>query len=314
MCVQNQILLCDMDPDCDIDPLIPLLSAACLSCLVAHEGGDGPPPIEPCLSDGVVYEGPGGCNPDTAVCVESDLALMQGADFESLTPGCQCCFMSVGDDPDADPFVLCLAPLFPQVDFCADPGNAQSNPNATIYECRHACENWDAPMEELEAAGCFNDEHADQICVTEGVYAPGEMQPWGDPCCSWCEDWDGDGEPDYQGCCEGMRADGEMGCEDRRCEWMCNGVSCFEHGEDQATCDDNGGRWAADHSCEEQIAMQGMHQIRFEAEGMGADFAASIWLGENGDMCCTGYEPAGPGSCDDDIDSYVSISIACVSL
>eukprot|EP01043_Picozoa_sp_COSAG02_P067831 COSAG02_NODE_11045_length_1805_cov_11.577960_2_plen_284_part_00 len=58
MCVQNQILLCDMDPDCDIDPLIPLLSAACLSCLVAHEGGDGPPPIEPCLSDGVVYEGP----------------------------------------------------------------------------------------------------------------------------------------------------------------------------------------------------------------------------------------------------------------
>eukprot|EP01043_Picozoa_sp_COSAG02_P103373 COSAG02_NODE_39382_length_417_cov_36.185535_1_plen_94_part_01 len=94
MCVQNQILLCDMDPDCDIDPLIPLLSAACLSCLVAHEGGDGPPPIEPCLSDGVVYEGPGGCNPDTAVCVESDLALMQGADFESLTPGCQCCFMS----------------------------------------------------------------------------------------------------------------------------------------------------------------------------------------------------------------------------
>eukprot|EP01043_Picozoa_sp_COSAG02_P064252 COSAG02_NODE_9335_length_2251_cov_5.381041_2_plen_136_part_01 len=45
--------------------------------------------------------GMGSCNPDTAVCAESDLALMQGADFESLTPGCQCCFMSVGDDPAA---------------------------------------------------------------------------------------------------------------------------------------------------------------------------------------------------------------------
>ena len=177
MCVQNQILLCDMDPECDEDRLIPLLSGACLTCLVAHVGGDGLPPLEPCLSDGVVYEAPTvpasePCDPGTAVCVESDLALMggHGADFESLTPACHCCFMSVQDDPAADPFALCLAPLVPQVDFCADPGNAQSNPNGTIYECRHACENWDVPEEELAAAGCYNDEHEDQICVTAVSY------------------------------------------------------------------------------------------------------------------------------------------------
>eukprot|EP01043_Picozoa_sp_COSAG02_P067830 COSAG02_NODE_11045_length_1805_cov_11.577960_1_plen_106_part_10 len=105
-----------------------------------------------------------------------------------------------------------------------------------------------------------------------------------------------------------------MGCEDRRCEWMCNGVSCFEHGEDQATCEDNGGSWAADHSCEEQIAMQGMYQIAFEAEGMGADFAAVIWLGEFGEECCRGYELNGTGSCDNDIDNWVNVSIACVAL
>ena len=55
MCVQNQILLCDMDPECDVDPLIPLLSGACLGCLVAHDGGDGPPPIEPCF-DSCAYD------------------------------------------------------------------------------------------------------------------------------------------------------------------------------------------------------------------------------------------------------------------
>ncbi len=273
-----------------------------------HDPGMWGPSAEP-------YDpGTGGCNPDTAVCVESDLAIMQGADIESLTPGCQCCFMSHGDDLSVDPFVPCLAHLFPQADFCADPGNAQSNPDAMTYECRHVCENWDAPEEELEAAGCYNDEHEDEICVTERVYAPGEMQPWGEACCSWCEDWDGDGDPDYQGCCEGMRADGEMGCEDRGCEWMCNGASCFEHGEDQATCEDNDGTWVVGSSCADQIAMQGVWQMTLEQEGMGADVAAIFWLGENGDVCCTGYEPAGSGSCDDDIDSFVSVSIACVAL
>ena len=150
-----------------------MLSAACLGCLVSNEGdNDGPPPIEPCLSDGVVYEGPPEPSCD---CVESDLALMDGGDFEAMTPGCQCCFFSVQDDQTSDPFILCLAPLLPQPDFCADPGNAQSNPDGMLYECRHACENKDAPMDVLEAAGCFNAEHEDQICVTEGVYAPGEM-------------------------------------------------------------------------------------------------------------------------------------------
>ena len=69
-----------------------------------------------------------------------------------------------------------------------------------------------------------------------------------------------------------------------------------------------------DRSCEVEIAMQGMFQMQFEEMGMSADMAASIWLGQSGDTCCTGYEPAGPGSCDDDIDSYVSVSTACVPL
>ena len=169
-----------------------------------------------------------------------------------------------------DPFVYCLAPLLAQqVDFCADPGNATSNPDAAMYECRHACENWDAPWEELEAAGCFNDQHEDQLCVTEGVYAPGEMQPWGEPCCSSCEDWDGDGSPDYEGCCEGMRSDGEMGCEDRRCAWMCNGMDCFGH-EDQSTCEDNSGIWTAVHSCDEAIAEQGLIAMHFAEDEMSA--------------------------------------------
>ena len=60
--------------------------------------------------------------------------------------------------------------------------------------------------------------------------------------------------------------------------------------------------------------MQGMLAMRFDDMGMSPDFAASVWLGESGDVCCTGYEPAGPGSCDDDIDSYVSVSTACVAL
>ena len=256
------------------------------------------------------------CNPDTAVCVESDLFLIQqGADFESLTPGCQCCFMSIQDDLSADPFVLCLEPLFPQVDFCADPGNAQSNPDAVPGHCLHLCENYNALWEEVEAAGCFNDQHEDYICVTEGVFAPGEMQPWGETCCSWCGDSDGDGNPDYQGCCEGMRADGEMGCEDTRCEWLCNGINCFEHGEDQATCEGIGGTWETlGTSCEEQIAGQGMYQMMYERSGMGVDLAAIFWLADYGDVCCTGYEPAGPGSCDDDIDNYVSVSIVCFAL
>jgi hypothetical protein len=260
--------------------------------------------------------GMGGCNPDTAVCVESDLFLIQqGADFESLTPGCQCCFMSIQDDLSADPFVLCLEPLFPQVDFCADPGNAQSNPDAVPGHCLHLCENYNALWEEVEAAGCFNDQHEDYICVTEGVFAPGEMQPWGETCCSWCGDSDGDGNPDYQGCCEGMRADGEMGCEDTRCEWLCNGINCFEHGEDQATCEGIGGTWETlGTSCEEQIAGQGMYQVMYELSGMGVDLAAIFWLADYGDVCCTGYEPAGPGSCDDDIDNYVSVSIVCFAL
>ena len=161
-------MVCDAVVECDEVPLIAQLNVNCLQCLIANDNGSsGVPPIEPCLSDGVEYVPPPpapnasepwnpdmGCAEVDPVCVESDLGLMQGADFESLTPGCQCCFMSPGDDPFVDPFALCLGPLGPQVDFCASPGNAVSNPDANHYRCLHMCENWDASQDELEAAGC----------------------------------------------------------------------------------------------------------------------------------------------------------------
>ena len=253
------------------------------------------------------------CADVVAICVESDMAITQGAEFESLTAGCQCCLTSVQDDPTVDPFVLCLGPLLPQVDFCADPGSTTSNPDAAMYECRHACENSDAPWEELEAAGCFNDQHEDQLCVTDSVYAPGEMQPWGDTCCDWCGDQDGDGNPDYQGCCENMRADGQMGCEDTRCEWLCEGVSCFEHGEDQTTCESNSGVWEVDRTCADEIATQGMMAQSFAEDGFPADFAATVWLGRMAETCCVGYEPPNyEGSCNNDVDIYVSVACSCL--
>eukprot|EP01043_Picozoa_sp_COSAG02_P111298 COSAG02_NODE_47453_length_341_cov_0.623967_1_plen_80_part_10 len=68
--MQNQIAACDMDPECDEDPLIPLLSGACLGCLVANDGGDGLPPIEPCLSDGAMP-------PPPPPYVEIEVAIVQ---------------------------------------------------------------------------------------------------------------------------------------------------------------------------------------------------------------------------------------------
>ena len=240
------------------------------------------------------------------------MAITQGMGFEDLTQGCQCCFQTT--QQDADPFAVCIAPLFPQVDFCVDPGNAQNNPDGETYECRHGCET--GSWEEQNAAGCHGDNsgnpHEDQVCVTEGVYAPGEMQPWGDTCCSWCGDQDGDGNPDYQNCCEGMRADGEMGCEYTRCEWMCNGASCFEHG-DQATCEDNGGTWTVVDSCAEMIATQGMMVQMLAEEGFPDDFAAMVWLGQFAETCCTGYQPPTyEGTCDNDQELYVSVACSCL--
>jgi hypothetical protein len=198
------------------------------------------------------------------------------------------------------------------VDFCVDPGNAANNPDAALYQCRHPCETGE--WEDQNAAGCHGDtssgnRHEDELCVTEGVYAPGEMQPWGDTCCSFCEDNDGDGSPDYQGCCEGMRADGEMGCEDMRCEWMCNGMSCSEHGQDQTTCEAVDGVWEMAASCADAISQQAMMAMQYAGSGFPESFGSTMWLGEFGVDCCTGYEPpSAEGSCDNDLDVYVSLT------
>jgi hypothetical protein len=201
-----------------------------------------------------------------------------------------------------------------QADFCVAPGNAENNPEAAIYECRHLCETLYNDYDAANAAGCHGDNsgnrHDDLVCVTE-VWQPGEMQPWGDMCCSWCGDSDGDGNPDYQGCCEGMRADGEMGCEESRCEWMCNGTNCFDHGEDQATCEANAGAWEMRESCAESIEQQGSMVRDFQRMGYPESFGPSVWLAEYGDVCCTGYEsPSFDGACDNDIDLYNQIN-AC---
>eukprot|EP01043_Picozoa_sp_COSAG02_P027353 COSAG02_NODE_1610_length_11681_cov_11.455103_12_plen_277_part_00 len=253
-----------------------------------------------------------GCAGVDPVCAESDMGITQGLQFEDMTQGCQCCFMN---NADADPMAACIAPLFPQVDFCVDPGNAQNNPDGAIYECRHSCET--GTWEEQNAAGCHGDnsgnQHQDQVCVTEGVYEPGEMQPWGETCCDWCGDQDGDGNPDYQGCCEGNRADGEMGCEDQQCVWMCNGVDCFDHGADQATCEGNGGTWTLDNSCATLIATQGLIVQELASQGFSADIATMFWLGEFAETCCTGYQPPNyEGSCDNDQDLYVSVACSCL--
>ena len=314
---QNQIVTCDADENCDEDPLVAQLSTSCLGCLIAQDGpgNSGPPPIGACLSGGD-GDGPSGCVGVDPVCAESDMAITQGMDFEDMTQGCQCCFQTQHQqNPDGDEFVACIAPLFPQVDFCVDPGNAQNNPDGAIYECRHSCET--GSWEEQNAAGCHGDNsgnrHEDEVCVIEGVYAPGEMQPWGDTCCSWCGDADDDGNPDYQDCCTGMRADGEMGCEDTRCEWLCNGVSCFDHGENQATCEDNGGTWTVDDSCADVIAFQGMVVQDLADEGFPADFAAMFWMGRFAETCCTGYQPPNyEGSCDNDQELYVSVACSCL--
>ena len=47
--------------------------------------------------------------------------------------------------------------------------------------------------------------------------------------------------------------------------------------------------------------------MSFAEEGMDTGFAAIMWLEEYGDSCCIGYEPPGQGSCDLEIDIYVSV-------
>ncbi len=248
--------------------------------------------------------------PDGALCVAED-ALK---DWYEFTDDCRCCFMAQAGTPN-DPFVTCFGHLFPpSVDFCADVGT-QNNANGAIYECRHPCETL-APDEE-QAYGChgdgFGNQHEDQVCVPGEVYDPGEMQPWGEPCCSLCEDWDGDGEPNYQGCCEGMRTDGQMGCEFSSCVWMCSGARCEEHGQDQSTCETNGGVWASERSCADEIARQGM--VPLWMPGLPLDRAGLVWLAQHGETCCTGYQlPSFEGSCDSDVEIFVRLSVLPVLL
>ena len=249
-----------------------------------------------------------------AVCVESDLATMRETrSIDALSQGCQCCIIA-NSDSESGPMDTCLHSLVPPVDFCVDPGGGMNNFAAATFECRHPCEtgDWDSQF----AAGCHGDgmgnAHDDQFCVVEQVWAPGEpydSNAPGDTCCNWCGDFDGDGNPDYQGCCEGMRTDGEMGCEWLNCQFMCNGLECYLH-EDQTACEGNGGTWTATHTCMDAIA----DQRGYVAELGDTSIAAAVWLGHHGASCCqmdadgTPYDPSVAGTCNDaDVAVYVSV-------
>ena len=232
---------------------------------------------------------------------------------QSMSDGCTCCLMAASE-AGQDGVAQCLLSLLPPVDMCDDPGNAESNPDGAVAECRHECEvYWDeGNYEAADAAGCHNN-HEDEVCVTTGVYAPGDELPWGQMCCEWCPDNDGDGIPDYEGCCD-TRADGEMGCEDTDCRWMCDGLHCRAH-EDQSVCEASGGSWTVRDSCAELIAMQPLMIMELEHEiGLNTSTASAVWLGQFGEVCCTGYEAPGAGSCDDDIETWVRGSHTLASL
>ena len=49
--------------------------------------------------------------------------------------------------------------------------------------------------------------------------------------------------------------------------------------------------------------------LELTEDGYPESLVSSMWLGLHGDVCCTGYEPASmEGSCDNDIDVYVSLA------
>ena len=245
------------------------------------------------------------CAMTSGTCEEADLETLTGDHMDHpMSEACICCMIAADEDGE-DGFYQCLVPLMPVADFCVDPGNAENNPDSEFFECMHECEvlHQRGDVEAAVAAGC-DDGHEDEVCVAEGVYAPGEDTPLGEPCCSWCPDNDGDGVPDYEGCCEGERADGEMGCEDRRCEFMCGGVRCASH-QEQSACEVSGGTWAA-RSCADEIVHQPIMAMEMQSEGWPASLTSAVWLGALGGTCCTGYEVPGMGSCDDELDLYVS--------
>lgn len=248
--------------------------------------GTGPPPPPPSC--------PSHSSPNSA---GTGCACDDGYQVNSAGNGCE----PVAAPPPPAPPPAAL----PVVDYCVDPGNAINNPNAEIYECRHECDILrDQSWEAAEAAGCNND-HEDEVCVSEGVQAPGEADQWGEVCCESCEDLDGDGAPDYESCCSGMRADGELGCEQLYCTFRCNGLYCDLH-EDQTACHEANGVWALFGTCEEMIAIQPQMAMQVPGE------ASPFWLGLYGSTCCTGYEVPGAGSCDSSQDLYVSSMVLCV--
>ena len=78
MCVflQNQMAMCTISfrHACNDDASLASFTPACLGCLGANFATRHmPPPIEPCLSDGAVYEapGPGSCDLDIEIYVSA---------------------------------------------------------------------------------------------------------------------------------------------------------------------------------------------------------------------------------------------------
>ena len=152
------MIACDNDgwsgPACSRD-LFSQFNPMCFVCIVANDDGSGggfAPPIEPCLGLPAQEDL---CAGIEAVCVESDLAFVDGNFDAQKTQGCECCLGSQG-------FLSCFLPLLPPADFCVDPGGGMNRNGDTIAQpaqCR--CSTGDC------------DDYDQELCMANG----GSMYP-----------------------------------------------------------------------------------------------------------------------------------------
>ena len=267
------------------------------------------------------------CADSPATCTLDDVTAMMQRDIQdtdSASPDCWCCVLNAQDAMEE-----CFAPPMPPVDFCVNQGGAANNPDGALAECMHQC---DALMHSdwygyaWYAAGCHDENHADKACVVIQLLEPGEHG-----CCWQCQDTDGDGSINYEGCCDADRGyeihttsglyfdrprpDGQPGCERRDCFFACGALGCSIH-ETQTACDANNGTWTQTLDCAERIASQAFDGFMMSSGSnpkYPEDTVPGVWLAIFGEVCCSGYEPPGPGSCDGEEANFVSEHLAVLA-
>ena len=258
------------------------------------------------------------CADSPATCTLDDVTAMMQRGTDSASPDCWCCVLNARAN-ELDAMEECYAPVMPPVDFCVNQGDAANNPDGALAECRHQCDALDWYGDAWYAAGCDDENHADKACVVSQLLEPGEHGTT-EICCWQCEDTDGDGSINYEGCCDAdreydpaVRSDGQPGCERRDCFFACGALGCSSH-ETQTACDANNGTWTQTGDCAEEIASQAFQAFMMSSRrGMPEDSFATLWLEEFGEVCCSGYEPPGPGSCNGEEANFVSEHLAVLA-